>query len=71
MTLSNVVNSRVVKYFREAKMELEKVSWPTRKDTVMYSILVAVISVGTAIVIGALDFGLSQGLEALIRVLPI
>lgn len=71
MTLAKVWDSPVVKYFREAKMELEKVSWPTRKDTVMYSVLVFAVSIGTAIVIGALDLGLSRGLEKLIEILPV
>ncbi len=55
-----------MKYFREAKMELEKVAWPTQKDTVMYSVIVLVLSLVTAAFIGALDFGLSKGLEFLV-----
>jgi preprotein translocase subunit SecE len=70
MTITTVWNSSGVKYFREAKTELEKVSWPTRKDTVLYSILVATVSIATALFIGALDLGLSKGLEALITIIP-
>lgn len=71
MTLQNVLNNPVVKYFREAKIELEKVAWPTKKDTIMYSSLVIAISLGTALVIGVLDLGLTKGLELLITILPV
>ncbi len=68
--MQRVLNNPVVKYFREAKVELEKVSWPTRKDTVMYSTLVLALSVATAAFIGVLDLGLTEGLEKLISVIP-
>ena len=68
--MQRVLNNPVVKYFREAKVELEKVSWPTRKDTVTYSTLVFVLSIGTAAFIGALDLGLTKGLEKLISIIP-
>lgn len=68
--MQRVLDNPVVKYFREAKVELEKVSWPTRKDTVKYSVLVFSLSVITAACIGALDLGLSEALERLILILP-
>lgn len=68
--MQRVLDNPVVKYFREAKVELEKVSWPTRKDTVKYSVLVFMLSLATAAFIGVLDFGLSQALEQLILIIP-
>ncbi len=68
--MQRVLDNPAVKYFREAKVELEKVSWPTRKDTVKYSVLVFSLSVATAAFIGALDLGLSEGLEKLIFIIP-
>lgn len=68
--MQRVINNPIVKYFREAKVELEKVSWPTRKDTVMYSTLVLLLSVSTAVAIGVLDLGLTKGLEKLISIIP-
>ncbi len=67
--MQRVLNNSVVKYFREAKMELEKVSWPTRKDAIMYSVLVLVLSLATAAFIGILDLGLTKALEYLVAVL--
>ncbi len=64
--MQRILNNPAVKYFREARMELEKVSWPSRKDTIMYSSIVLILSLATAVFIGALDLGLSKGLEFLI-----
>lgn len=64
--MQRILNNPAVKYFREARMELEKVSWPSRKDTIMYSTIVLVLSLATAAFIGVLDLGLSKGLEFLI-----
>ncbi len=64
--MQRILNNSAVKYFREARMELEKVSWPSRKDTIMYSSIVLILSLATAVFIGALDLGLSKGLEFLI-----
>ncbi len=43
------LNNPVVNYLRESKVELEKVSWPTRKDTLRYSLAVILF----AVVLGA------------------
>ncbi|MEK7570628.1 MAG: preprotein translocase subunit SecE [Patescibacteria group bacterium] len=53
-------------YFREAYEELKKVSWPTRKQTIQDTLVVIGVSVGVAIFLGALDLGLTAGLEKLI-----
>ncbi len=71
MWFNEVLNSKVVKYFREAKMELNKVAWPTRKDTTMYSSIVLGLSVATAAFISALDLGLTKGLELIISKIPV
>lgn len=65
--LTRVLDNPVVKYFRESKVELEKVSWPTRKETIFYSTVVVAISLVTAALTGALDFGLSALVEALLK----
>ncbi len=53
----------LISYFRSAKAELEKVSWPTRQDTLRYSLLVVGVSAVTAIFFAALDFGLGQAVD--------
>lgn len=65
-----IVNSSVVKYFHESYNELRRVTWPSRKDTIMYSTIVLVLSLVMAALIGGLDLGLSKGLEFLISKIP-
>jgi len=47
--------NKVFSFFVEAKGELMKVNWPSQKDLIRYTILVVVISLATAIFLGALD----------------
>ena len=48
--------SKVITYFREALYELRKVTWPTKKQTINYSIIVIAITIATAIFFAALDY---------------
>lgn len=54
-------------YLRSAKAELEKVSWPSRRDTVRYSSLVIGVSVFMAVFFAALDMGLNRGVDLLLQ----
>lgn len=57
---------KVVQYFKEAKEELEKVTWPTKKETTNHTLLVVGISVGVLIFFAIIDYFLTMGLEQLI-----
>ena len=46
---------RVVNAFKNMAAELKKVSWPSKKDLVNYSVLVIGFVVALAIVVGVLD----------------
>jgi len=43
-------------YLQETKTELTHVSWPTRKQAIVYSIVVIIISFVTAFYLGAFDY---------------
>lgn len=58
--------NKLVRYFYEAKEELEKVTWPSRKETIRSTLIVVGVSLGMAVFLGALDFGFSKALETLI-----
>ena len=47
--------SSFIEYIKEAKGELAHVSWPTRSQAIGFTILVIVLSVATAIYLGAFD----------------
>jgi preprotein translocase subunit SecE len=48
--------SKIQKFLKEVLLEIKKVNWPTRKETVRYTLIVIGISVGVAIYLGGLDF---------------
>jgi preprotein translocase subunit SecE len=57
----------LIEYFRSARAELEKVTWPTRQETLRYSLLVVGVSVAMAGFFAALDFGLNQGIDLALK----
>jgi preprotein translocase subunit SecE len=58
--------SKIINYFTSAWNEAKKVSWPTKKQTLNYSMLVIALSVGFALFFVALDYVFNFGLEKLI-----
>ncbi len=45
-----------IQYLRDTKAELSHVSWPTKKQTVIYTALVIGISAFVAVYLGVFDF---------------
>lgn len=58
--------NKITHYIKQAVEELKKVTWPSKKETYQYTILVIGISLVVAAFLGALDFGFSLGFEQLI-----
>ena len=52
--------SRASEFFREVKVELKKVTWPTRKQTTGTTIVVIVFVFVVAAFLGLFDYGLSK-----------
>lgn len=50
--------SKSVQFLREAKGELKKVKWPTRKELLASTSVVIVLSLLVAFYLGLIDFGL-------------
>ena len=55
-----------IQFLREVKVELLKVTWPSKKETVSTTIVVIVFVVVIAIFLGAIDIGLSSLIRAII-----
>jgi preprotein translocase subunit SecE len=55
-----------INYLRETRAELRHVTWPTRSETVNYTIIVLAISIGTGAFLGFLDFLFTAGLSRFI-----
>ncbi len=58
--------SKVTEYFKETKSELKHVIWPSRLQTIAYTVAVVVLSVLIAYFLGVFDFIFSRGLEKLL-----
>ena len=59
--------SKLTTYFKESVAELKKVTWPTKKETYNYTLLVIGISLGVAIFLGLLDYIFAQGFQFMIN----
>ncbi len=57
---------KLVTYVKDSISELKKVSWPTKKQAINYTIIVIAMSFGLAILFSVLDHFFSIGLEKLI-----
>ncbi|MBI2631140.1 preprotein translocase subunit SecE [Candidatus Nomurabacteria bacterium] len=58
--------SRITEYFRETKGELKHVIWPSKSQTMYYTLIVIILSIVIAYYLGIFDFIFSQGLQKVI-----
>ncbi|MDD2758087.1 MAG: preprotein translocase subunit SecE [Patescibacteria group bacterium] len=56
---------KIINYFRSSWAEMKKVSWPTRKQTINYSLMVIGLSVGFAIFFSVLDYIFNWGFTSI------
>lgn len=57
----------IINYLREAKGEMKHVNWPSRTQTIWFTVLVIVISVLVAYILGFFDFLFSTGLAKILE----
>ncbi|MEN9552065.1 MAG: SecE/Sec61-gamma subunit of protein translocation complex [Candidatus Parcubacteria bacterium] len=57
---------KLLQYLKETKQELKEVVFPTRQITVLYTILVIVISLLVAVLLWATDIGFKELLSRLV-----
>lgn len=46
----------MLNYFKDVRAELKHVSWPTRTQTILYTIVVIAVSAGVAVYLGLWDY---------------
>ena len=56
-----------VAFLKEVREELAKVTWPSRKQTIRYTILVILVAVAVGVFLGALDYLLTKMTAFLIQ----
>lgn len=56
----------ILKYFSDSIQELELVRWPTRQQAIRLSSIVLAFTLVSSAIFGAIDYGISTGISALI-----
>jgi len=57
---------KVVDYIKETKTEMKHVNWPTRKQAIVFTVVVIVVSIGVSLFLGFFDFLFSFALKQII-----
>ncbi|MBP6888396.1 MAG: preprotein translocase subunit SecE [Candidatus Pacebacteria bacterium] len=57
---------KLLQYLKETKAELKEVVFPTSSQTIIYTVLVIVISLLVAVMLWAADFGLKELLTKIV-----
>jgi preprotein translocase subunit SecE len=47
---------KAVQFIKEVRVELKRVTWPTRQQTIKYTLMVVGLSLAVAAFLGGLDF---------------
>ena len=59
--------NRFVQYVKDTRAEMAHVNWPTREQTIRFTVAVIAVSLGTAILLGISDFVFSRLLTLLFK----
>ncbi len=57
---------KIATFLKEVKLEIRKVNWPTRRQTIRYTLIVLGISLVIAVFLGGLDYLFTMLLEKFI-----
>lgn len=58
---------KISKFFKEVQEELLKVTWPTRNETIKYTLIVIAFSAVVALFLGAVDLSLSKLIQIILK----
>ena len=61
------IGSSIAKFWRDFRSETKKISWMSGTDVFKNTVLVVICAVAISAVIGLLDYGFSQAINALGR----
>ena len=57
---------RLINYFKDTRSEMNHVSWPSRKQTINFTVIVLTFSVLVGLLLGVFDFAFSEVLKIFI-----
>jgi preprotein translocase subunit SecE len=59
--------NKISQFLKEVRQEVRKVTWPTKAETIRYSVMVVVASLIVAAYLGGMDYIVTNILERFIR----
>ncbi|MGB9618745.1 MAG: preprotein translocase subunit SecE [Desulfomonilaceae bacterium] len=71
MDITETIKSHIqttVQFFREVKVELQKVTFPTRQETIGSTLVVLLLTIIIALYLGFSDWALAKIVQILLRV---
>lgn len=57
----------LLNYIAASKAELQKVTWPTQKDVIRYSVMVVLVAVVMAVFFAGIDFALTKATDFILQ----
>ncbi|MDA8611437.1 preprotein translocase subunit SecE [Candidatus Pacebacteria bacterium] len=57
----------IINYIRETKGEMKHISWPTRRQTTVFTIIIVIVSLFIAAYLGLFDWIFTGILEQILR----
>lgn len=60
-----------IQYIKDTRAEMKHVAWPTQTQTIVYTVLVLLVSALVAAYVGFFDFLLTRGLETVLTGSPV
>ncbi len=57
---------RLINYFKDTRSEMNHVSWPTREQTINFTLIVLGFSILTGLLLGVFDFAFNFVLKSVI-----
>lgn len=60
----------IIQYLKETRGELHHVAWPTRVQTIVFTAMVILLSVGISLYLGLFDFAFTSALARGVELLP-
>jgi len=58
-----LITEKIVRFLKEAKGELKKVTWPTPRQTLASTSVVIIVVIIVSIYLGIVDFGVAKAIR--------
>jgi preprotein translocase subunit SecE len=58
-----LIAEKIVRFLKEAKVELKKVTWPTPRQTLASTSVVIIVVIIVSIYLGIVDFGVAKAIR--------